>query len=172
MTIDDLIRYVAASSAKLRRTTDLEQKIRIGTGFHGKWYRSQREHWLGWLIYQQCEASRKGVDFTNHFAQPTWNRLKCSPAMFWMAEAACVESSVLDEAEAAAIEATKLNPKDGNPHGRMMRTSLPWHLVEDAFLVNVTSLPEKDARCSADEAFDRLMALRPEFRKCAPFRPT
>lgn len=169
MNIDHLICHVAAYPEELNWTQKLEQKIQIGTGFHGKWYRSQREHMLGWLVFQQCEAVRKGIDPVRNMAGPMWNRLKCSPLMFWLAEASGVEADILFQAQEAAIAAAAINPKDGNPHGRLMREVLPWILLEQAINDGprplASSLAEVQARC----AFDRLTELRREFRKAAPY---
>jgi len=33
----------------LLRTKELETSISVGVGFDGAWYRSQKQHWLGWL---------------------------------------------------------------------------------------------------------------------------
>ncbi len=44
LIINDLLRYIANYPEKPSRTVALEQAIQIGTGFHGKWYRSQKEH--------------------------------------------------------------------------------------------------------------------------------
>lgn len=165
MNIDQLLRHVAAYPDRPEWTNKLEQEIQIGTGFHGKWYRSQREHLLGWLVFQQCEARRKGIEPEDNLAKPMWNRLKCSPLMFWLAEASGVESELLSKAQNAAIEATAINPKDGNPHGKMIREVLPWELVEQAISMGPRPLATEQAIMAANRAFDRLTQLRPEFRK-------
>ncbi|HIE55353.1 MAG TPA: hypothetical protein EYP90_09275, partial [Chromatiaceae bacterium] len=102
MTLEQLLQHVAAYQDHPSRTTALEQQIRIGTGFHHKWYRSQREHWLGWLIAKQCEARRDGRREEDCLARTVWNRLKCSPMMFWLADAAGVDAKILTRAEQAA----------------------------------------------------------------------
>lgn len=62
MTISQaaLKKFVANYEPFSARTVNLEQRIQIGTGFHGKWYRSQREHWLGWLEFQDRAARLNG----------------------------------------------------------------------------------------------------------------
>lgn len=165
INIDDLICYVAAYTDEPERTKKLEQEIQIGTGFHGKWYRSQREHLLGWLVFQQCEARRKGIEPEKNLARPMWNRLKCSPLMFWLAESSGVGDELLSKARDAAIEATAINPKDGNPHGKMIREILPWEVVEQSILTGPRPLSSDQAGIAAGDAFDRLTQLRPEFKK-------
>ena len=169
MIIEQLICHVAAYPDELEWTEKLEQEIQIGTGFHGKWYRSQREHLLGWLVFQQCEARRKGVNPDKNMAKPMWNRLKCSPLMFWLAEASGVEAGILFRAQEAAIAASAINPKDGNPHGKLMREVLPWELMEDAISRGPQPLAYGLAMVEAKPAFDRLTKLRSEFKKAIPY---
>ena len=47
MNVIELMCYVVSFEERPHRTTELENEIKIGTGFHNKWYRSQKEHWLG-----------------------------------------------------------------------------------------------------------------------------
>ncbi|AML52828.1 hypothetical protein [Falsihalocynthiibacter arcticus] len=168
ITQSDLKQFIACFEPAPPRTTALEQKIKIGTGYHGKWYRSQREHWLGWMFYQDAKAHEKGKDPGVLPAKPVWNRLKCSPSMFWLAEASGVSSSLLDAAEDAAIRATLINPKDGNPHGRLMREVLPWGVIDDALFAGVAKLPIDETDYFALQAFERLASLRSEFRQYLP----
>lgn len=170
MNINVLICHVAAYPDHPEWTGRLEQEIRIGTGFHGKWYRSQREHMLGWLVYQQCEAVRKGIDPNRNPAGTMWGRLKCSPLMFWLAETSGVGFDILFRAQKAAVAAAAINPKDGNPHGKMMREVLPWDLMEQAILSGPNPLASEPAVETANLAFDRLTRLRPEFRKSNPYK--
>lgn len=146
------------------RTTALEQRIRIGTGFHGKWYSSQREHNLGWIVVQECQARKQGQEPNEVCASGMWNRLKCSPMMFWLAECAGLPVSVLDEAERAAVAATEINPKDGNPHGKMMRDVLPWNVVAEAIASNASAVTPEMADAQAIPAFERLIAKNAGYR--------
>ena len=170
MNINVLICHVAAYPDHPEWTGRLEQEIRIGTGFHGKWYRSQREHMLGWLVYQQCEASRKGNDPSRNTAGPMWGRLKCSPLMFWLAETSGVGSDILSRAREAAVAAAAINPKDGNPHGKIIREVLPWDLMEQAILNGPKPLASEPATDAANHAFERLARLLREFRKSIPYK--
>ena len=155
--------YVAAYPATPPRVAALEQRIQIGTGFHRKWYRSQREHWLGWLEYQDRKALGAGQNPNHLHAKAVWNRLKCSPMMFWLAECAGVSPKLLGQAEEAAVEATRLNPKDGNPHGRLILTVLPWPIVEKAIGSGPTAASPSQGQDEAELAFGHLCEKRPEF---------
>jgi hypothetical protein len=156
--------YVAAYPPAPTRTQALEQRIQIGTGFHGKWYRSQREHWLGWVEFQDRKALEAGQSPNALLAKAVWNRLKCSPMMFWLAECSGVSADLLSKAETEAAQAAVLNPKDGNPHGRMIRSVLPWPVLESAIANGPAASSLSHAQQEADLAFDRLCELRPRFR--------
>ncbi len=163
ISIAQLTSYVAAFDEAPARTTKLKQRIRIGTGFHNKWYRSQHEHLLGWLVVQEAQARKNGADPATVDTRAMWNRLKCSPLMFWLAEAAGVSDERLAEAERAAEAAAQVTPKDGDPHGRLMRKALPWDAVAAAILSSHAA-----ARVAADAdarlAFDRLTSMVPAYR--------
>ncbi len=163
ITQNELLCHVAAYEANPPRTVELEQEIEIGSGFHGKWYRSQREHWLGWLSLKIRDSSmvNPGAEVP---ARLVWNRLKCSPMMFWLAETAGADSETLIRAADAAGQAAKINPKDGNPHGKIMRQVLPWSLVEGLLRSGPPLASEEVAKQAGDEALDRLLKLRPEFK--------
>lgn len=147
-------------------TIRLERQLQIGTGFHGKWYRSQRDHWLGWLVVQECTARKAGLDPASRSARIVWQRLNCSPMMFWLAETAGVNPDSLYRASQAAVAAAHINPKDGAPHGKMMREHLPWDVVDSA--VHAFDIYEN---ASADEvardAFFRLLERNASYRSLA-----
>ncbi len=156
ISISELIGHMEAYPEAPPRTTELEQRIRIGTGFHNKWYRSQKDHLLGWMVVQECQARKRGVDPANVDAKGMWGRLKCSPAMFWLAECARVPDNVLAKAERAAMAAAAINPMDGDPHGKMMREVLPWSVLAAAIANGPGPAPLDEAVGSANEAFQRL----------------
>ena len=147
------------------RTVALEKRIRIGTGFHGKWYRSQKEHLQGWLVVQEAQARATGQDPATVDARGMWGRLKCSPLMFWLAEAGGVPSELLDEGEAAAVEAARERPTDGEPHGRMLREVLPWDRVAEALSTTSNQSAPGSGRQEALAAFARLTDRVAAYRK-------
>jgi hypothetical protein len=117
INLTQLKAHMAAYAHSPPRTTALEQRIRIGTEFHRKWYRSQRDHMLGWIVVQECQARAKGLDPVGVGAGGMWGRLKCSPSMFWLAECAGVDLDLLDRAEEAAATAARIRPMAGDPTG-------------------------------------------------------
>jgi hypothetical protein len=146
------------------RTTALEQRIQIGSGFHNKWYRSQRDHMLGWMIVQECQARKTGKDPSRVNAQGMWNRLKCSPLMFWLAECSGVSDGILATAEQQAERAAGINLKDGDPHGTMMRSVLPWSEVSDCILLQPKPDWGQDDELEARDSFERLVKKNSQYR--------
>ena len=160
-----LKRFVFTSEDYPPRTSALETKIQIGSGYHQKWYRSQKEHWLAWILVQEVTAEQSGKPLRSVDCRGMWGRLKCSPMMYWLGEAAGVSDTLLHLAEVAAVNAAKINPKDGHPHGKLMRQVLPWQIVAEAINTHERHASETEAIEASKVAFQRLTDLRPEFRR-------
>lgn len=171
ISITQLKAYMTAYPEAPQRTTALEQHISIGTGFHGKWYRSQREHMLGWMVVQECQARKNGADPAAVDSRGMWGRLKCSPAMFWLAECAEVQDELLMRAEERAAAAARIKAKDGDPHGKMMREVLPWSVMREAILSGPAPASTEEAQDAALEAFDRLTARVSTYRSHRKWLP-
>lgn len=167
-----LKRYVAGFDEFPPRTTELQERIGIGVGFHGAWYRSMKECWLGWLTAKDCELRENDVDPSRVAAETRWNHLLNSPLMFWLAESANMSDASLTVAEEAAVAAAEENPRSGHPHGQYMRRALPWCDVQHAIL----SCPEPIALERAEQeallAFERLCERRNEFRRLEQWLPS
>lgn len=164
ISIPQLKAYMAGYNDAPERTTSLEQRIQIGSGFHSKWYRSQREHMLGWMVVQECQERKKGKDPSTVDAMGMWNRLKCSPAMFWLAESAGMPAELLDVAEEMAAAAAKVKPMDGDPHGKMMRDVLPWKVIRDGILAGPEPTLPDQATEFAMAPFNRLIEKVSSYR--------
>ena len=82
---NQLKRIIAAAPATLPRTDALQHRIKIGVGFHNKWYRSQKEHWLGWIVFQEYSARKTQREISSILAKDRWMGLNCIPMMFgWL----------------------------------------------------------------------------------------
>ncbi len=161
----ELRRLVVGFPEVPKRTVSLEQKIQIGTGFHNKWYGSQREHWLGWL---SLKARENELDGKSYQPPNIWSGLKCSPMMFWLAEVAGADREVLDQLEAVSVTAAKIRPKDGNPHGVEFRKILPWGNIEGLLVGNEPKNTAAEARQSGDDALRKLIGHLPAYRQYLP----
>jgi hypothetical protein len=164
LVIEVLLRYIAGYPETPPRTVTLEQEIRIGTGFHGKWYRSQKEHWLGYVGYKRALWATQGKNYNLEKAKSHWSRTHCFPMLFWLAECAGVGSDDLGRAEVAAQRVASAIASDHPSHGKAAREVLPWSLVEQAILSKEPELDLATARSASDDAYTRLASLRSDCR--------
>ncbi|MGJ5620048.1 hypothetical protein [Sulfitobacter sp. MF3-043] len=84
-------------------TLAMEKAISVGVGFDGAWYRSQKEHWLGWLAEYNGAGAYGRSDQTPRNAQYAYNHFQCAPMLFWLAEALGFETDILETAYDAVI---------------------------------------------------------------------
>jgi len=164
LVIEVLLRYIAGYPATPPRTIALEQEIRIGTGFHGKWYRSQKEHWLGYVGYKRALWATQGKNYDMEKAKSNWRRTHCFPLLFWLAECAGVDSDLLERAEVAARTVATVIGSDHPSHGKAAREELPWLVVQRAILSKEPELELAEARSASDVAYTRLASLRADCR--------
>lgn len=152
------------------RTVALERRIKIGTGFHAKWYRSQREHWLGWIVRQEYIAIESGKDVGAITARRRWSGLNCIPMMFWLAEVAGVPDEQLSEVESAARDLAQRKPHDCPEHGKGIRQVLPWKVVEQC-LLRLPRATAEEATQAGLEAFTHLATFKPKYRRYLNLSP-
>ena len=164
LVIEDLLQYIAGYPETPARTIALEQEIRIGTGFHGKWYSSQQEHWLGYVGYKRALWATQGKNYGLEKAKSHWSRTHCFPMLFWLAECAGVDSDILASAEVAARRAAAVIGSDHPSHGKAAREVLPWSLIQPAILSKEPKLDLAQARPASDTAYTRLASLRSDCR--------
>jgi len=164
LVIEELLRYIAGYPETPPRTIALEQEIKIGTGFHGKWYSSQKEHWLGYVGYKRAQWAAQGKNYNLEKAKSHWSRTHCFPMLFWLAECAGVDSDILERAEVVARRVTAEICSDHPSHGKAAREVLPWSLVEQAILSKAPELDVATARSASDDAYTRLALLRSDCR--------
>lgn len=91
----------------------------------GVWYRSQKQHWTGWLSEYQSPGAygRKGGD--NRDAEFTYNHIVCPPMLLWLAEASGVPQDVLSRAVRDALAASPSLPSKC----AAVRRNVPWSSI-------------------------------------------
>ena len=110
----------------LSQTKALERALREGVGFNGAWYRSQKEHWLGWLAEYDGPGAYGRSD-TKRDAQFVYNHIQCAPMLFWLSEALDTPSDILDMTVKAVVAA----PNRGAQKCAALRSHLPWDQIAD-----------------------------------------
>lgn len=159
-----LKRIITACPAELPRTDALQKRIKIGVGYHNKWYRSQKEHWLGWIVFQEHKAREIKRDIAAITARQRWSGLNCIPMMFWLAEAVELDNSLLDQAYGVAVEEAKVITHDCPRHGKAMRGVLAWENIEEGLAI-AQQAEVLEAQEAGNSAFAYLALKLCEYRK-------
>jgi hypothetical protein len=86
----------------------------------GIWYRTQKEHWLGWLSQYQGPGAygRKGGDRDAKYA---YNHIVNPYMLLWIIEAAGVKDELVKAAQQAGAAGSTLMQKAG-----AVRKQAPW----------------------------------------------
>jgi len=120
--------YIKPLPEILPLTTALEQATGVGVGFDGAWYRSQKEHWLGWVGEYYGPGAYGRTYAAQQNGRYIYNHIQCAPMLFWLAEALECESALL---KAAYIDVTATNAK-GARQCAALRDHLGWNKIEAA----------------------------------------
>lgn len=91
------------------------------------WYRTQKEHWLGWLggyhgpgAYGRATGKKRNARFAyNHIVEPKM--------LLYLIKAAGVEPPMVKAAEEAAARGTTMMQQSG-----AIRKQVPWDTVREA----------------------------------------
>jgi hypothetical protein len=118
--------YIKPLPEYLPQTKAMERALREGVGFNRAWYRSQKEHWLGWLA-QYDGPGAYGRSDTKRDAQFVYNHIQCAPMLFWLSEALDTPSDILD----TTFEAVVAAPNRGAQKCAALRSNLPWDQITD-----------------------------------------
>ena len=121
----DLLRLLERQSIPTPNTKQLEDALKIGPGYGGAWYSSQREHWLRWLTEYPTPGPYGRKTSERTLAQVVYSRVNCPPMVFWLAETVGVHTEALRVAHQAAIKA----PINQASQAGAIRSKLPWELV-------------------------------------------
>ena len=103
----------------------------------GVWYKSQKEHWLGWLseydgpgFYNRQNAKRS--------AEFVYNHINCAPMVLWLGEAFGISKTKVSKAKSAALSAGSAL----SSQCAAIRKVIPWRMIE-ALLTGDAERPEK-----------------------------
>ena len=106
-------------------TEAFERELWFGDGPRTTWYRSQREHWLGWLA-EYDGPGFYGRTNSNRDAKFIYNHINCAPMLLWLCEALGGDEARLLEAKAAVLVAGSNEAQ----RAAALRRVLPWAEVE------------------------------------------
>lgn len=70
----------------------------------GAWYKTQKEHWLGWLA-EYRGPGYYGRKNSHRSAEFVYNHIVCPPMVLWLAEASGIPKPMVAKAAQAALSA-------------------------------------------------------------------
>jgi hypothetical protein len=132
MTPQALRRKIKAFEATPPITRSFERALtKQGTWSpEGVWYRSQKEHWRGWLSEYDGPGAYGRKTSAVRSAEFVYNHVVCPPMVLWLGEASGVKTSLIIQAKKAALGASrKLQNKCA-----AIRRIVPWSKIEESLL--------------------------------------
>lgn len=159
----ELKRHIGTFRSELPISKTFEENARVGVGFQGKWYRSQREHWLGWISVKE---RKDGIDLASSHARRRWSGLSSPPMLIWLAEAAGVAPELVERAAAAAASVIGGSGKESARAAKAVRDVLRWEEVETKLSRLPAPSPEMAHRIDAEAtlAWECMIAHNPRYR--------
>lgn len=95
----------------------------------GKWYKTQKQHWLGWLgEYHGPGAYGRKTDKKRDAAY-AYNHIVESKMLLWLMEAAGVQTELVEKARRAARRGKTMQEKSA-----AIRRHVGWNVIESALL--------------------------------------
>ena len=98
----------------------------------GKWYLTQKEHWLGWLGEYGGPGAYGRKGGKNQDAEFAYNHIVEYRMLLWIVEAAGVESKLVKRAR-AIVDEQKTMPTNS----AAIRKIVPWKVLANALWRNV-----------------------------------
>ena len=128
MTPKGLRRRIRLLPAELPLTKSYERKLASRGVWRsdGVWYKSQKEHWLGWLAEYDGPGAYNRKTHRGRSAEFAYNHINCPPMLLYLAEAVSVPKATLLAATRSAFSARR--PRAG--HCAAIRKMIPWAEIE------------------------------------------
>lgn len=104
-----------------RHTGKLEEVIGLRRKGRSIWYRSQKEHWLGWLKEYIGPGAYRRKNW-DHDAEYIYDHIQCAPMLLWLGEALGVSERVLKKASRASIASGTNSARQCSA----LRKEIPW----------------------------------------------
>ena len=97
----------------------------------GKWYETQKEHWLGWLNEYRGPGAYERKGGKHHQAEFAYNHIVEYRMLLWLVEAASVESKLVKMAKSVVDEEKSLQANSA-----AIRKIVPWKVMAHALSRN------------------------------------
>jgi hypothetical protein len=109
----------------------------------GTWYRTQKEHWLGWLAEYGGPGAYGRRRPSPTSARSVYNRIVEPKMLLWLIRAAGIGAEVVAEAEGEVERSTSMMQASGR-----VRQVVPWDAVASALWGTQAPLPRRRRRSS------------------------
>ena len=90
----------------------------------GKWYKTQKEHWLGWLGEYKGPGAYGRKGGKDQGAEYAYNHIVEYRMLLWLIEAADVESKLVEAAKSGVDE-----EKSMHANSAAIRKIVPWEML-------------------------------------------
>lgn len=97
----------------------------------GMWYKTQKEHWLGWLKEYRGPGAYDRKGGKNREAKFAYNHIVNYQMLIWIIDAAGVDSNLVKKAK-SVID----NKKTMQANAAAIRKIVPWEILADALWRN------------------------------------
>ena len=136
LTPSSLKRKILKLRATLPHTSAFERALTVRGlwNTHGVWYRSQKEHWIGWLS-EYNGPGYYGRSNWRRSAEFIYNHIVCPPMVLWLGEAVGIPETTVRKAKRAALLAGPRLPAQC----AAIRRVVPWEMIQTHLVANKTS---------------------------------
>lgn len=90
----------------------------------GVWYKSQKQHWIGWLR-EYSGPGYYGRKNSIRSAEFVYNHIVCPPMVLWLGEASGVPKASVAKAKQAALSSNSLQAQSA-----AIRRIISWEMIE------------------------------------------
>jgi len=91
------------------------------------WYKSQKEHWRGWLLEYDGPGAYGRKTWNGRSAEYVYNHINCAPMVLWLGDACGVSRSKMK----AAVRAAPKAGSNSSAQCAAIRREVPWTLIEE-----------------------------------------
>jgi len=130
MTSQQLAKIISKLSPEGEITKSLEFSLSIKYGSKTVWYKTQKEHWLGWLSEYESPGAYGRVKWGGRDASYIYNHIQCAPMLLWLAEAIGISRPILLKAKKTIIS----SGKNGASQCSALRRIITWEMIDSQIL--------------------------------------
>ena len=126
MTSQQLAKTIRKLSPDGETTKSLGRSLSIKYGSNPVWYKTQKEHWLGWLSEYESPGAYGRAKWGGRDASYIYNHIQCAPMLLWFAEAIGISRPILVTAKKAIVSAGK----NGASQCSALKRVITWEMID------------------------------------------